>query len=111
MSQPLPFKTDKKLEGETQQLQDKLREFTAQLTNPILRGTELEVEFDTSATSPIKPLAQSVPHGLQRVPQGWIVISIRPKNGSASIFEAAGTDDRNLALVATDDCFADLWVF
>jgi hypothetical protein len=111
MSSIPPLKTDHKADVASQQIQDKLREYTGNLSAPLLRGALLELEFDASATNPILPLIQRINHKLARIPQGWILVTVQPKNGTADIYEWSGTDDKRLNLLATDDCWATVWVF
>jgi hypothetical protein len=110
MPRPRAPKTDHKQDAEAQRIEDYRREFALELDGEDLRGNIIEAEFDPSLDPP-KPLSQAIPHGLDEVPNGWMLQSLQPKGGIAQIIEVSGTDDERLALFATAPCFARIKVF
>lgn len=71
------------------------------LANTIIQGRQLtNIAIATSATT--------VPHGLDRVQQGWFITDI---NAAATIYRTGSFNASNMTLVASAACKVNIWVY
>jgi hypothetical protein len=99
----MELKPYKKLTGLEQDLSKTVQyteEFASQLTSLIfLKGNLIEATVTTSPTA--------INHGLQQVPQGWIIFDT---SANATIWRA-GWSDKTLTLIASASTNVKVWVF
>ncbi len=71
------------------------------LSNAIIQGRQLTgIALTTSATT--------VPHGLDRTQQGWIITDI---SAAATIFRTGDFNSSNMVLTASASCTVGIWVY
>jgi hypothetical protein len=99
----MELKPYKKLTGLEQDLSKTVQyteEFTSQLTPLVfLKGNLITITVTTSATQ--------FNHGLQQVPQGWIIFD---KDSNANVWKLGATD-KTISFIASAASNIKVWVF